>query len=553
MASDFKRLTVSQICEMIDLLRPCMDDYLYVYDIVNDFYYISPHAVSRFSMEKNYFHEVVKGHGQFVYPQDLPALQANLNSILAGEIDFHNLDYRWMDKDGEPVWINCRGYVVHDDDQALYMIGCVNEIGKRQRADNISGLLGQSSLQAFLEDGASPAPHYFLRLGLDDFKEINEKHGVEYGDMILKKTAECISSCITSSQKLYRLVADEFMIVDLSGGISEAMELYRRIRQTISRFVEENHYTVVFTISGGILECGHGEEPSFSTIMKLSEFALNEAKNRGKNRFYLFSQEDYERFLRKRDLAQILQKAVFHDFEGFEPYFQPLFFADTGKLYGAETLMRFHCEKYGMISPAEFIPILEETGLIIPAGRWIMYEALEACKNIQKIIPDFRININISYIQIMKSDIITEVAAAVTEYGIDPSNVVLELTESGMIESDSRFSNLWDRLRSKGIRLALDDFGTGYSNFHYLNELRPDIIKINRTFTAKALNNEYEYKLLSLMSGMVHNLNLKICVEGIETQEEQNRINMLSPDIAQGFYFGKPCPYQDFLNNFVCA
>lgn len=554
MASDFQRITVSQICQMIDLLRPCMDDYLYVYDIVNDFYYISPHAVSRFSMEKNFFYGVVEGHAQFVYPQDLAALQDNLNSILAGEIGFHDLDYRWMDKEGEPVWINCRGYVVRDGDTALYMIGCVNEIGKRQRADNISGLLGQSSLQSFLEDTALPSTHYFLRIGLDDFKEINEKHGVEYGDMILKKTAECISSCITSSKKLYRLIADEFMIVDLSGGgLTDAKELYRQIRQEINRFVEDNHYTAAFTVSGGILECGRREDLSFSTIMKLSEFALNEAKNRGKNRFYIFDWEDYERFLRKKDLAQILQKAVFRDFEGFEAYFQPLFFAETGKLYGAETLMRFHCEKYGMISPTEFIPILEETGLIIPAGRWIMYEALEACKNIQKVIPDFRININISYIQVMKSDIICEVAAAVTEYVIAPSNVVLELTESGMLESDSRFSNLWERLRSKGIQLALDDFGTGYSNFHYLNELRPDIIKIDRTFTAKALNNEYEYKLLSLMSGMVHNLNLKICVEGIETQEEQDRINMLSPDIAQGFFFGRPCPYKEFLDNFVTS
>ena len=151
----------------------------------------------------------------------------------------------------------------------------------------------------------------------------------------------------------------------------------------------------------------------------------------------------------------------------------------------------------------------------------------------------------------MKSDIINEIAAAVTEHDINPSNVVVELTESGLLESDTRFTRLWATLKEKGIRLALDDFGTGYSNFHYLYDLKPDIIKIDRSFTAKALTNEYDYNLLSLMSGMVHNLNLKICVEGIETEEECNRILELSPDYSQGFYFGRPCPYQQFKESFV--
>lgn len=343
-----------------------------------------------------------------------------------------------------------------------------------------------------------------------------------------------------------------FIILDLSGGdVEDAKLLYRKIRQTITNFVEENHYSAVFTISGGILECDRTTDCSYSMVMKLSEFALNEAKHQGKNRCYVFAQEDYEKFLRKKELAQILQQSVYQNFKGFEAYFQPLFFAETGKLYGAEALMRFQCDKYGMISPAEFIPILEETGLIIPAGRWIMHEALKACKRIQRYIPGFRININISYIQIMKSNIIHEVVAAISAYDISPSNVVLELTESGLLESDPRFSKLWMKLKEKGVHLALDDFGTGYSNFHYLYDLRPDIIKIDRSFTSKAMQNEYEYNLLSLMSGMVHNLDLKICVEGIETAEEQDRINLLSPDFAQGFYFGRPCPYQQFCDTFV--
>ena len=552
MLTNFQDISVPQICKMIDLLRTCMDDYLYVYDFTEDYYYISPHAASRFFLKENSFHNVVEAHRQFVYPPDYPLLEEDLNLVLSGKQHFHNLDYRWLDKNGQPVWINCRGYVVCKDQTPLYMIGCINEIGKRQRADNISGLLGLASFQSFLKTAAeSGSPISFLRLGLDDFKEINEKHGMEFGDMILRETAKCITDCIGPFQKLYKLNADEFMIADFTGEKDSLQRIAAKIRKAISQFVEATHYTAIFTISGGLLDYADTNDLSFDTIMRLSEFALNEAKSRGKNCLYCFLPDDYTHFLHKKELAQFLQKSVCHNFHGFDVYFQPLFRADSGTLYGAEALMRFSTDSGSMISPAEFIPILEETGLIIPAGRWIMIQALSRCKEIQAYIPDFRININISYIQLIKSNIIEEVVATVRKYGMDPSCVVLELTESGFLDSDVRFSSLWKYLRQEGIRLALDDFGTGYSNFHYLYDLRPDIIKIDRSFVAKAMEDEYEFNLLSLMSGMVHSLNLKICIEGIENEYEQNRVNHLEPDIEQGFYFGRPCLYEKFMQDFV--
>ncbi len=553
MHDDFQHITVEQLCEVIDLLHPCMDDYLYVYDFLNDFYYISPQAVERFRLPGNTFRDVVNNHGIFTHPEDLPELQEDLRALLAGEKNFHNMEYRWLDLEGQPIWINCRGYVVKKNGHSLYMIGCINEIGARQKADNVSGLLGESSLAIYLNAMLPFAPSGFLlRLGLDDFKEINEKLGVEYGDMVLKRTAECISSCLMSDQKLYRIVADEFLVVDFCGRSKEdAHNLYRQIRLAIDRFVEELHYEAVFTISGGIFECRNLTGCSYSDLMKLSEFALNEAKRNGKNRCYLFRQESYDKFLKKMKLMQLLKQSVNNNYEGFEAYFQPVFHSENNTLYSAEALMRFKTEEFGMVPPIEFIPLLEETGLIIPAGRWMLHQALSACSKIQEYVPDFRININISYIQVMKSDIIREITKIAREYHVDLSHVVVELTESGLLESNAHFTKLWAKMKRNGIYLALDDFGTGYSNFHYLYDLQPDIIKIDRNFTCKALNNEYEYNLLSLMSDMVHNLNLKICVEGIETEEERIKILKLAPDYTQGFYYGKPCPFDEFFEKFV--
>ena len=153
----------------------------------------------------------------------------------------------------------------------------------------------------------------------------------------------------------------------------------------------------------------------------------------------------------------------------------------------------------------------------------------------------------------MKSDIINEIISAVSKYELNPSTVIIELTESGLLVSNLQIAKMWSKLNEKGIQLALDDFGTGYSNFHYLHDLRPSIIKIDRSFTVEALANDYEYNLLSLMSGMVHNFNLKVCIEGIENQNELQEMWKLQPDYFQGFYFGKPCALQKFIENFVTA
>ena len=536
---DSKDITVEQLCRLIDMLHPCMDDYLYVYDLENDYYYISPEAIKHFMLPAVEFKNVVENHSKFVYPQDIDELQKDLQEILAGKKDFHNLQYRWLSRHGEPIWINCRGHVIHNEDGTpKYMIGCINEIGAKQKADNVSGLLGMSSMRSFFEEHVTSElkDGYLMRLGIDDFKEINEKLGIDYGDMVLRKTAECISDCILPGQTLYRAVSDEFLILDIQGrNAVHAAEQYQKIRQAIDHFVKNNHYEAVFTLSAGILNGSDCEGDSFSDIMRYSEFSLNEAKRRGKNRYYVFNEDDFERFMRRKRIIRLLRKSVNNNFEGFEAFLQPLINASSNTLYGAEALMRYRTEEYGMVSPVEFIPLLEETGLIIPVGKWMLHRSLELCHEIQ----------------LMKSNIISELISAIGEHQVDPSTVIVELTESGLLSTDSRVAKLWVKLKEKGIQLALDDFGTGYSNFHYLNDLHPEIIKIDRSFTMKAIENEYEYKLLSLMSDMVHGMDVKVCVEGIENLEELEKMLKVTPDYCQGYYFGKPCSYQKFTETFV--
>lgn len=564
---------------IVELFNPCMDDYLYVFDLQKDCYKISKHATERFLLPGDNFDDAAKAHHTFVYSEDQSRLDDEFRRIMSGEIVFHNMHYRWLDRVGKPVWINCRGRVLNDaDGKPHFLVGCINEIGQKQKADNVSGLLGESSLSAYVEQFEDGLPDgFFLRIGIDDFRDINGDFGMEYGDYILKSTADCIAENIKPSQRLYRILADEFMVVDFSGGDMEAAtELYKNIRKSLDTFIEENGYKSVFTISAGAVDTAK-TSGTYENIMKLSEYALNTAKDQGKNRCYIYMQEDYDVFLRKKQITRQLHHAVNHGFEGFETYYQPIVDTKTRRLVGAEALMRFsmpeRCEDgetkkeavcvgedghdadekvhWERISPVEFIPLLEETGLIIRAGKWMLHQAISTCSRWQKYIPNFRININLSYVQVMKSRVLTEILTALRLYGLEPSAVGIELTESGYLDTNTHFQKLWDGLKKNGVLVILDDFGTGYSNLHCLGDLRPNYIKIDRSFTLKALNNQYEHDLMTQIITMTHKLDLTICVEGIETEDEFAKISELDPDYIQGFLFGKPQPAEEFYENLI--
>lgn len=564
---------------IVELFNPCMDDYLYVFDLQKDCYKISKHATERFLLPGDNFDDAAKAHHTFVYSEDQSRLDDEFRRIMSGEIVFHNMHYRWLDRVGKTVWINCRGRVLNDaDGKPHFLVGCINEIGQKQKADNVSGLLGESSLSAYVEQFEDGLPDgFFLRIGIDDFRDINGDFGMEYGDYILKSTADCIAENIKPSQRLYRILADEFMVVDFSGGDMEAAtELYKNIRKSLDTFIEENGYKSVFTISAGAVDTAK-TSGTYENIMKLSEYALNTAKDQGKNRCYIYMQEDYDVFLRKKQITRQLHHAVNHGFEGFETYYQPIVDTKTRRLVGAEALMRFsmpeRCEDgetkkeavcvgedghdadekvhWERISPVEFIPLLEETGLIIPAGKWMLHQAISTCSRWQKYIPNFRININLSYVQVMKSRVLTEILTALRLYGLEPSAVGIELTESGYLDTNTHFQKLWDGLKKNGVLVILDDFGTGYSNLHCLGDLRPNYIKIDRSFTLKALNNQYEHDLMTQIITMTHKLDLTICVEGIETEDEFAKISELDPDYIQGFLFGKPQPAEEFYENLI--
>lgn len=543
-------------CDIADEFSSCMDDYLFVYDIPRNTYHITERATERFLLPSNVIYDLQANLEHFVYPEDIPVLSEDLSIVISGQKSEHNLEYRWLGRDGRPLWINCRGRLLRDDaGQPNFMIGCINEIGKQPKADNISGLLGESSLHEHLkrlEPSASDIT--LMRIGIDDFKIINERHGLQYGDYVLSEVAACICGSLGPGQFAYRIVSDEFMVLDASGADSDAMNLlYHNIRSRVDTVVAGQHYKAIYTISAGLLrieDISLDVRKDYSEAMKLSEFALAEAKNRGKNQLYSFRSDDYTAFLRKRYIRSSLRQALSDDFSGFELYYQPIIMPKGELLYAAEALLRFHTPSGEKISPGEFVPVLEESGLIIPVGKWIIRNSLEMCKKVRKAYPDFLVSINLSYIQLLKTPLFEEIEEALKEAQLPPSCLIVELTESGHLEDSPAVQSVWRKLKSIGVNIALDDFGTGYSNLINIGNLRPNIVKIDHSFTTKALKNEYEFELLIHIIRMVHSIGLNLVVEGIETLDDLIRITQLDPDFVQGFYYSMPCPLDVFLDKY---
>ena len=540
--------------ELISEYAPCMNDFLYVFDIKNDIYCISEPAMDRFAIPDTTFTNVEETHITFVYPDDQNMLQEDLHQIVSGAKDWHDITYRWLGRDGQPIWINCRGRSIRNEKgEPAFLIGCINEVGKRSLADNVSGLLESTAIKENWEQFSQNFPKGFmLRIGIDDFKVINEKAGIDYGDYVLRGVADCAVQALMPGQDVYRVVSDEFMIVDNNGGTEQdAGALYRRIRNLIDTFIRNNNYESVFTVSGGIIIGEDMEGMSYNDIMKISQFALNEAKLRGKNQAYCFSAEDYTAFLRRHSILEDMRKSISLGFEGFDVYFQPIIRVGSPTLYAAESLMRYKTSEGEMISPVEFIPILEESGLIIPVGRWVLGRALSMCRECQKTYPEFKVSVNLSYIQILKSDVYDEIVRTLEQYELKPESLIVELTESGYVETTPAVMKLWGRLREYGVMIAIDDFGTGYSNLQSISNMMPNIVKLDRGFTVKALKNSYEHTLMTHIIQLVHSIDLKICVEGVETGEELAEIEKLSADCIQGYYYGRPCCREEFFEKFI--
>ena len=542
---------------LLEIIAECMDDYLYVFDLQNNKMEISQSALDRFKISETHMRNAKQEIMSAVYEEDRTMFAKHMQAVMDGKEKVHDIHYRWLDKNGLPVWVNCRGVVIDDEDgKPGYLVGCLNETGNQRRADNVTGLLGGMEFCDYLRSQKKPVTTGFLmHIGIDDFAAVNETHGSNYGDYVLKSVADCMKECLSGNQRLYHLVADQYVIVDLdSTSMDDAIQLKKKIGEKIDEFIISEKYEVVFSASAGVIDASTVAE-GYEECRKKFEFSLKKAKRMGKNNIYFYRQEDYEKFQRNGRIISALRSSIANGCEGFEVYYQPIVDCVSGRVIGAEALMRYTMvteEGKEWLSPVEFIPLLEKSGLIIPAGRFVLNEAAKMCREIQQYIPEFRVNVNISYYQIEHGKIADKILTAVRDNGLTPDCICIEMTESGFMDMTPVFCKFRKVLEENGIQFVIDDFGTGYSNLHCISDMNPGYVKMDKDFTAKAMSCERDYELFKKIIEMVHSIGIRICVEGIEKEDWHLKMKELQADYLQGYFFGKPCEKKKFMEEFVC-
>lgn len=551
----YKILDEIETGSLIDLIAPCMDDYLYIIDLQNDTLRTSQSAAERFMLPDKFVNNAIAHLRKLVYERDRKLFENHKRKIYDGNEKRYNLLCRLMNSKNLPVWINCRGEVFNDEaGKPHYIIGCMNETGTTQRADNISGLLGEKEMASYLySQPKEKLSGYFIQIGIDDFGTINNVQGQIYGNYILKRVAECIAECLSSGQRIYHLVADQYMLVDmLSKSQDDVVQLFNRIGEKIDEFIVDENYKSIFSVSAGVTDISTLAEGA-EECRKKSDFSLKCAKKRGRGSIYFFEDEDYKASLRKNTILSALRSATVNDFEGFEVYYQPILDSNGDRIIGAEALLRFFMhsdDAVEMVSPVEFIPLLEESRLIIPVGEFVLDEAAKMCREMQQYIVDFRVNINVSYIQIMRVKMANKILTAIKANHLRPESICIEMTESGFMDMTPYFCRFRKRLEDNKIQFIIDDFGTGYSNLRYISEMNPDYVKIDKDFTARAMSNEKDYELFRKIIEMVHSVNVKICIEGIEKEEWACAMKEIHVDYMQGYLYGRPCEKGVFLKEY---
>lgn len=381
-------------------------------------------------------------------------------------------------------------------------------------------------------------------LDLDHFKNINDTLGHDIGDSLLQALPERLAGCVRRGDTIARFGGDEFAIlledVDTDDSVSH---IALKILQSLSDpFVVDTHELFITGSIGIGLYPDDSEDAN--TLLKHADAAMYRAKDMGRNTYQFYSKDMSVRAFERLSLETSLRHAM--EREQFELYYQPQVDMGTGEIIGAEALIRWHHPDMGMVSPMKFIPLLEETGLIVPVGEWILRTAcIQASEWQTQGRQSYRVSVNLSGRQFHNEQLSDSVKAALDESGLDPGLLELEITESVLMQHDRTSMANLRALMDMGVRLAIDDFGTGYSSLSYLKRFPVDTLKIDRSFVHDLSDDPDDATIVSAIVVMAHSLNLHVVAEGVETNEQLLFLQQCDCDAIQGYLCSVPLPAED--------
>ncbi|WP_057401341.1 GGDEF and EAL domain-containing protein [Pseudomonas amygdali] len=518
--------------------------------------YVNP----SFTAITQYSSDEVSGHKL----SELPALE-NLNQLLLEANSSLTNSNSWQGefksrrKNLEPYWGQLSISKVYGDNRELtHYIGIYEDITQSKLAqqrierlaytDNLTNLGNRPAFirnldERFVRD--TDTPMSLLLVDIDNFKRINDSLGHQTGDKLLISLARRLRNTLSPSDVLARFASNEFAVLldntDQEAGQATASQVLATLDKPM--FVDNQLISVTGSVG---LACAplHGRDPQ--TLMKNAGLALHKAKANGKHQVQVFTEALNAEASYKLFVENNLRRALTQN--ELEVFYQPKLCLLTGRLLGMEALLRWNHPEKGMIRPDQFISVAEETGLIIPIGKWVARQSCRMSKDLTAAgFGNLQVAINVSPKQFSDPELVSSIAAILREEELDPSLLELELTEGLLLEATEDTRQQLDSLKKLGLSLAMDDFGTGYSSFSYLKKFPIDVIKIDRSFIRDIPDDEDDMEITSAVIAMAHNLKLKVVAEGIETAAQLTFLRRHRCDVGQGYLFDKPIPGEELI------
>lgn len=459
-------------------------------------------------------------------------------------LDMNQVELTWVD--GRKVSL---GTVYDITDKKHYQ----QKIEKQISNDNLTGLYNrmrcEQDLEYYIKDAEQNGSEgAYLCIDLDDFQNINDGLGHQYGDTLLKAIAHNLPRIIGVENNCYRISGDEFAVIVHGEMYKELSRICKELREIFERpwFLKNEDYYC--TMSMGVV-CFPTDGNSVDDLTRKVGVALQTAKKKGKNCVEFYNEKVEDSSIYRLDLEQNMRRATLNSCNEFEVYYQPIIMhgKEGNPCCGAEALVRWNSTDLGFIPPNDFIPLAEYLGLINPIGEHVLAEAVKRCKYWNDCgHPEYKVNVNISVIQLLQPDFVAKVKQVLDRVRINPKNVTLEVTESLAINDMKRMKKVLSQLKALGVRVALDDFGTGYSSLNHIREMPIDVIKIDRCFVEPLTEDEFAGAFVKMVSELAKTIGVEVCVEGVEQRKQLEVLKDMNVDMIQGFYYGKPMPVKEF-------
>lgn len=531
-------------------------DIVYSTDLQGQFTSVNPAFEKMFGYQKDEL--IGKSALKYINNEDVPRVRMHFYRAIKGKEQFYNININ--SKTGENNLFHLRNIPITVNGECVGIYGIGRNITEQKKIedrivqlayyDQETGLPNRVKFTEKLSELLQRAKKKkrmlaVMVLDMDRFKIINDSLGHDAGDEILKEISKRIQEVLPTGSYLGRFSGDKFnLVLSKNVGIEEVIKVAKSILRRVSAPIFHSEQEFYVTASIGIsLYPNDGLDEI--TLLKNADIAMNRSKYPGGNRITLYSNEMNEEALRRLELESYLRKAL--QKEEFFLCYQPLIDLTSGKLYGSEALIRWNHPILGLVSPGDFIPLAEETGLIEEIGSWVLRTACKQNKKWQKQgLKDLTVSVNVSANQFQQVKFVREVKKALADSGLEPQYLTLELTESTMLRNIEHSIEVMRSLQDIGVRVSIDDFGTGYSSLSYLKDLPINTLKIDRSFINNLKIDTSDIAIVKAIITMGHGLAVKVVAEGVETEEQIELLKDLNCHYAQGFYLHRPLTTEDF-------